>query len=134
AELSNTVANVYYRTRLYLSDPESRRMPSSPEAFVRMAEGSLVLSDRKFAPKLVIALREVRSEAPHLFDYVRVYTLDTLKYHIPDADRKSPIRRLIERQFRNPKEFYGLYDLMRPLLSASASVGPNETLPPTLDR
>jgi hypothetical protein len=101
-ELSNTVANIYYRFHLVAKNIED---PSA---------GLDVQVDYKYIAELVRSMRGTREESKseRLFDYLVTLTLDTCKYRIPDADKKTPIRRAFARRFQKVREIDGLYRQM----------------------
>jgi hypothetical protein len=121
AELSNTVANVYYQFHLMsqnMGDPGSalgvRRDRDFPSDF-RNVLGTLgyALAAYQAMEGMIRSLREARTQNAAIGDYLVRHMLDTFKYRIPNADKKTPIRRAIERQFRTVDEIAGLYKQMR---------------------
>jgi hypothetical protein len=63
---------------------------------------------------LVRAMRGTLEESKdkQLFDYLVTLTLDTYKYRIPDADKKTPLRRAFARRFQKVREIEGLHRQM----------------------
>jgi hypothetical protein len=129
AELSNTVANIYYRFHVVsqnmvnpgdaLGIKPSKDMRSD-FANLYVAMGT-VMNDYKFIAKIIGSLREVKAQNPRLGDYLITHTLDEYKYHIKNASKKSLIRRSIERPFCKVDEITRLYDRMGQ--SRSATMG-----------
>ena len=120
AELSNTVANIYYRYHVMcqnMDDPGAalgvkpgKDMSSSYRNL--MAAMGTTLSEHKFVDRMIKNLRDAGAQNSTIGNYLITYTLDHLKYHIKNADKKSPIRRAIERPFRKVDEIPRLYKRM----------------------
>jgi hypothetical protein len=68
-------------------------------------------------------VRAVRRAGRHtaIANRMKLLTLDTLKYRIPNPSAKSPIRRVVERRFASVKEITGLYERMHALLDDAQS-------------
>jgi len=125
AELSNTVANVYYRfhvMRQNMANPHSAlRMLVGDAKSAKDMRSSVVnvtagmdtaMNDYKFIATMIESLREARSENQSIGDYLITHALDTFKYRIKNAYEKSGLRRSIERPFCKVDEIGGLYDRM----------------------
>jgi hypothetical protein len=120
AELSNTVANVYYRfhvMRQNMANPGSalgvqpgKDMPSDFRNLMG-AMGSTP-TEYEFIAKMIGSLREAKANNASIGDYLVTHALDQFKYRIKNCDKKSPIRRAIERRFCKVDEIPGLYDRM----------------------
>lgn len=120
AELSNTVANIYYRFHVMsqnMANPgdalgvkPGKDMPSN---FVNLTVAmGTVMNEYKFIAKMIGSLREARSQSSSIGDFLITHALDEFKYHIKNAYKKSLIRRSIERPFCKVDEITGLYDRM----------------------
>jgi len=120
AELSNTVANVYYRFHVMsqnmanpgeaLAVKPSKDMPSN-FGNLTLAMGTAI-NDYKYIAEIIRSLREARAQNPSIGDFLVTHALDEFKYYIKNAHQKSPIRRSIERRFCKVSEIAGLYDRM----------------------
>jgi hypothetical protein len=119
AELSNTVANIYYRFHVMsqnMANPgtlgvrPSKDMPSN--FFNITVTMGTVMNEYKFIAKIIESLREARSQDPSIGDFLITHALDEFKYHIKSAHEKSLIRRSIERPFCKVDEIAGLYERM----------------------
>jgi len=138
-ELANTVANVYYNyweRALVLGSMESRApapagLRSDAEGFLDAYQQSLktgpnIIVNYLFTGDFVRNIRELRSKHPEeleIYDYMVQLTLDNLKYDINNANKKSPIRRNLERRFKKPSERAGLYARMRSFVSLAIAAG-----------
>jgi hypothetical protein len=120
AEFSNTVANIYYRYHVMtqnMTDPgtalrvKAGRNMSSNYRNLTAAMGT-ALSEHKYIDRMVKRLRDAKAENPKAGDYLITYSLDHLKYHINNAEKKSRIRRAIERPFHKVDEIPRLYKRM----------------------
>jgi len=128
AELSNTVANVYYRFHVM-----SQNMANPGEALgvkltydmpsnfldLTLAMGTAI-SEHKYLAEIISSLREARAQNPRIGDFLITHALDEFKYHIKNAHKKSLIRRSIERPFCKVNEIAGLYDRMAQVHSAAS--------------
>lgn len=120
AELSNTIANIYYRFYLLSENMDSPRdvlhvkpAVDLPSNFLNLTSAmNTAISEYKYVTDIIGALREARAEDPRLGDFLVTHALDEFKYHIKDAHKKSGIRRAIERPFRKVDEIPGLYERM----------------------
>jgi len=126
-ELANTVANIYYRFFALASEvkdkPKEGWMLTAIKRSGDLERGlahfiddyARIESDLKSAPKFINGLRAIdKSKEPKLYRYTVDFILDCLKYNIPNATKKTAIRRKIERKFRKKyvKEIPNLIDLM----------------------
>jgi hypothetical protein len=120
AELCNTVANIYYRYHVMtqnMTDPGSAlgvkpgKDMSSNYRNLMDAMGT-ALSEHKYIDRMIKNIRDAKTENSTVGDYLITYSLDHLKYHIKNADKKSRIRRAIERPFRKVDEIPRLYKRM----------------------
>lgn len=121
-DLCNTLANVYYRfwaLSRNMSDPsqilgyDNTDLMSTYMGFMKGT--GAVLADCEFASNSIKTMRQIRKEDHNVYKYLVTLTLDVLKYKIPNADQKSPLRRAIERKFKTPNEVDGLYGHMETL-------------------
>jgi hypothetical protein len=116
-ELSNTVANVYYRFHLMsrsltnptdaLGVPRGQDMASTYRNV--MGSTGRAVSEYQFIAGMISSLRQTRAQNAAIGEYLVRHAIDQLKYRIPNANKKTPIRRAIERQFRSVDEVAGLY-------------------------
>lgn len=128
-ELTNTVANVYYRyfdqafdiTKRANNNPgwipkEMKRGADIFEGLSSFLEKTAkIKSDFKKLPTFIEGLREIdKHEQPKLYQFTVDFILDCLKYDIKDAHKKTGIRRMIERKVRKGKvhEIPNLVDLL----------------------
>ena len=107
-ELQNTVSNIYFR-----SNPSTMMIGSSGDALTDFETHSIDMINRKvdleFIGDMIKSLRKVREEAASndldaVYDYLVTLTLDIYKYRIERAEKKTPIRRSIERKFKKPQQ------------------------------
>lgn len=140
-DLANTVANVYYHfwahhlrlAPMKSGAPGPTGMPNNPEDYSEsmiqlMQRGPATIAHYKFAGDFIKNIRNTRvnhPDSPEIYDYMVQLTLDTFKYRIENANKKSPIRRSLERMFKTPKERAGLYARMREIISVSLSPNSN---------
>jgi hypothetical protein len=117
AELSNTVANVYYRFHLMAQNPDG--VPGiesdndmSSNFLNAMGALSKTYVQHNHIGDLIKSLREARAQNASIGELQIAHALDELKYDIKNADKKSLIRRSIERRFCKVDEIAGLYDRM----------------------
>ena len=119
-ELSNTVANIYYRFHVI-----SQNMANSLDVLGIRARKEMrsnfsnvsgatatILSEYKYIAEIIRGVRETKSHDPTIGDFLVTHALDEFKYHIKNAHKKSLIRRSIERLFCKVLEIEGLYDRM----------------------
>ena len=119
-ELSNTVANVYYRfyaigdmSQLGVKLKATEDMSSQYRSY--MGLGSRALAEFSAIDGVIASLRKAKGENYIIGNYLVQLTLDIFKYRIPNAEKKSAIRRSIERRFRKVNEVAGLYQRMASL-------------------
>jgi hypothetical protein len=128
-ELANTVANVYYRyfdqsldvMKRASNNPgwlprEVKRENDILEGITSFANNvAKFKSDIESVPGFIEGLREIdRQEQPNLYKFAVDFILDILKYDIKDAQKKTGLRRIIERKIRKGKiqEIPNLVDLL----------------------
>jgi len=127
-ELANTIANVYYKFALNFLEksdnsgreflvPESLKQKQGidpRESFERfMVNQTKLSSDVEAARKFVEALRETdKAKQPNLYQASIDFILDCLKYNIEKPQKKSGVRRMIERKFKTVDEIRDLIDSM----------------------
>ena len=133
-ELRNTLANIYYKffaLNRNLRDPGEVLGYDNTDftsIYKGLIQGSTtVLTEYKFAKGMIDSLREARKRDSGIYDYLVIHTLDILKYRIPNAHEKTPIRRAIERKFRKHREVNGLYDRMEPILKQIGATNGNSS-------
>jgi hypothetical protein len=117
AELSNTVANVYYRFHLMAQNPDAApgiKSDNDMSLDFLDAMGAISKSyvQHNHIGDMIKSLREARAQSAGIGEIQITHALDELKYNIKNADKKSPIRRSIERRFCKVDEIAGLYDRM----------------------
>ena len=117
AELSNTVANVYYRFHLTAENSDGALGINSDDdmssSFLdAMGAISKTYVQHNDIGDMIKKLRESRAQNPSNGEFLITNALDELKYDIKNADKKSLIRRSIERRFCKVDEMAGLYDRM----------------------
>ena len=127
SELSNTIANIYYRFQIMSShdghpfgDLQKIRVRSKDDIEIyRNTYEALVniIVDVEHISGLVEDLRGVREENYQIYEYLVEHMLDKFKYRVKNADNKTAIRRKIERRRRNVNEIDGLYDSMTRLMA-----------------
>lgn len=128
-ELANTVANVYYRYFNHTVDMMKQAannpgwIPKQVKRETDMLAGltsfmedtARFMSDLKTVSKFIKALREIdKHREPNPYQLAVEFILDCLKYDIKDAHKKTGLRRMIERKFRNARvqEIPNLVDLL----------------------
>ncbi|MFH1934452.1 MAG: hypothetical protein ABIN18_23125 [Pseudomonadota bacterium] len=128
-ELANTVANVYYKYFDQALDIMKRAsnnpgwIPKEMKRETDMLEGLTSFvekyarfnSDLKAVPGFIEGLRGIdKHEKPNLYQFTVDFILDCLKYDIKDVNKKTGIRRMIERKVRKGKvqEIPNLVDLL----------------------
>ena len=127
AELSNTVANVYYRFHLTqnMENPDgvlgvkSGKDVSDISSYFLNAMGAMgkTYAQHRHIGDMIKSLREARAQNASIGEFLIARALDEFKYNIKNADKKSLIRRSIERSFCKVDEIAGLYDRMVQLAS-----------------
>ena len=97
-ELSNTVANVYYRfyvigdmSQLGVKLQATEDMSSQYRSY--MGLGSRALAEFSAIDGVIASLRKAKGENYIIGNYLVQLTLDIFKYRIPNAENKSAIRR-----------------------------------------
>jgi hypothetical protein len=117
AELSNTVANVYYRFHLMAQDSDG--VPGvksdddmSADFLDAMGAISKTYVQHNDIGDMIKSLREARAQNASIGELQITHALDEFKYNIKNADKKSLIRRSIERRLCKVDEIAGLYDRM----------------------
>jgi hypothetical protein len=111
-ELADSVANQYYSILQNLRDLDRGAVGSNLMAALEKQAG--LQANFTYLPKKIADMREMRDTGrTDLFHYWTTYLLDHLKYGIKDIERKSAVRRSIERKFRKPDEIPRLYRLIR---------------------
>ena len=120
AELSNTVANVYYRFHLMAENPDGAPgIKSDHDMSLDFLDAMSAISksyvQHDHIGDKIKSLREARAQNAGIGEIQITHALDELKYNIKNADKKSPIRRSIERRFCKVDEIAGLYDRMMQL-------------------
>ena len=128
-ELANSVANVYYRyfdhafnlMKQSANNPgwipkEMKRETDMRIGLKSFLEDSAKLKiDFESAPKFIKALREVgKNSKPGTYQYIVDFIIDCIKYNIKDAQKKTGLRRMIERRFSKtkPQEIPNLIDIL----------------------
>jgi hypothetical protein len=120
AELSNTVANVYYRFHLTAQNPDEELGIKSEEDMSSnflnaMGAISKTYVQHNHIGEMIKSLREARAQNADIGESLITHALDEFKYDIKNADKKSLLRRSIERRFCKVDEIAGLYDRMAQL-------------------
>ena len=104
-DLANTIANYYYKSNEIASGVANQRnidLRQRLTSYVNEAE--TVIHWIKIIPELIKGLRKIdRHKQPIAYSYLVNYLLDVLKYNIPNASKKSHIRRQFERLFRGQR-------------------------------
>jgi len=118
AELSNTVANVYYRFHLMAQNTENPGSDDMSSNFLNaMGAMGKTYAQHRYIGDTIKSLREARAQNASIGESLITHALDEFKYNIKNADKKSLIRRSIERPFCKVHEIAGLYDRMVQLAS-----------------
>lgn len=118
-QVANTIANVYYRFFLMTAATVQRQPLPLPiregtdDPIHALIAAGRAVAERKAAmkaiPEMVACLRELDpAQQPNAYRAAVDYFLDVFKYRIPDAHRKTGLRRMIERRFRKVDEIPGL--------------------------
>jgi len=104
-ELANSVTNVYWR--FFEVGLDSELTFSAEEMDIRMRQFNAIAA----------AVTEVRrlkgNKLTNAAAAIAFYYVNLLKYRMPDAENKTPIRCMIERRFRKS---YDIPDLVKALL------------------
>ncbi len=125
-DLSNTILNIYYRSIVRMKESENKNGAWIPtdvinskdflEGYIKYVENqSNDMSYMEILPKIISDIRGVRTASNQekaIYDYMVELTLDIFKYNIKNADKKTPIRRRIERKFIKVDEIPNLVDLI----------------------
>lgn len=128
-EVANTVANVYYRFFNHAVDVMKQAdnnpgwIPKKMKRETDMLAGltsffedsARFKSDFEAAPRFVKGLRDIdKHKQPNLYQFTVDFILDCLKYNIKDAQKKTGLRRMVERRLRKGKvrEIPNLVDLL----------------------
>lgn len=115
-EMKNTLANIYYKfvlmvsMNLQLQKPTSRDVASAFKEY--MLDAGQILTDYKFAAELVKSMREVRKQDQSIYEFLETHFFDVHKFRIKNANKKSGLRRAIERPFAKVDEIPDLYKQM----------------------
>ena len=73
-----------------------------------------IVTDKEAACKMAQGLRKIdKTIQPNLYKFTVDFILDCLKYNIKNVERKTGIRRMLERKFKSIDEIHNLVDLMR---------------------
>jgi hypothetical protein len=125
-ELANTVSNVYYQYFNHISDGgvQTSKNPGFISTEMKRKTGmsiglasfiARIITDYKTAPKSVKLIRSIdKHREPYIYQEAVELTIDCLKYDIKDAQKKSGLRRMIERKLRKDgvHEIPNLVDLL----------------------
>ena len=125
-DLSNTILNIYYRSIVRMKESENKKgawIPSDIinskdffEGYKKYVEHqSNDISYMEILPKIISDIRGVRTDSNQekaIYDYMVELTLDIFKYNIKNANKKTPLRRRIERKFVKVDEIPNLVDLI----------------------
>src|SRR5262249_61087098 len=102
---STTVVNVSFRCyanghldQLRVKIKGTEDMSSQFRSY--MGLGSRALAEFSAIDGVIASLRKAKGENYIIGNYLVQLTLDIFKYRIPNAEKKSAIRRSIERRFR----------------------------------
>jgi len=109
-ELANTIANVFYH---YFALTEESLGAISLDPSI---DQDRIVKDYVFAPKFIEDLRRAKSEThPSFHKMLSDFVLSILKYHIDNAENKSPVRLKMERFLNRHKvkEIAGLIEKLR---------------------
>jgi len=118
-ELADTVANVYYRYALVTGTVSNLALAlGTPEGDDLTAEIGVIVAQQEYVDEMIKALRRARHD-PAVAKRMKLLTLDTLKYRIANASKKSAIRRAVERRLASVREIAGLYERMGAPFSAA---------------
>jgi hypothetical protein len=120
-ELADTVANVYYRYALATGTANELTLAFALGIFMDgadlRAEIGVIMAQQEYVDDMVSAVRRAQHD-PELRERMTLLTLDTLKFRIANAAKKSAVRRSLERRLARTREISGLYERMlalRPL-------------------
>jgi len=120
-EMQNTIANMYYKTALFMHEHEQGKgLPSSVSESKDIVKGIKHFFDdmahftasRKYLPGIISSIRELKSQGEQEEYELAVFIwLCHNKYRISDALNKSEMRLKIEKKLRQSKvdEIKGLY-------------------------
>lgn len=112
-DVANTVSNYCYRWILLRSEPALPRIIVQPPKMMDAHQDEIAWRLDCF-PEELARLRSIRrSNGERAFSHACALFVDKYKYGIADADRKSGLRRKIERIFKRTGEMRELYGLMK---------------------
>lgn len=125
-DLANTVANIYYLNALFLkghprylapyldpngaSDHAATVELSNKSTADMYAVGDYVQSIRQMQRGMQELAGQSLSKAEAIYDFCVVATLDTLKWGLKEVNRKTAVRRSIERRFATSHEIEGMVE------------------------
>jgi hypothetical protein len=116
-DLADTVANVYYRYALVTGTVSNLALAlGTGEGDNLEAEIGIIMVQQEYIDEMIQAVRRA-GHGTRVAKRMKLFTLDTVKYRIANASKKSAIRRAVERRLANVGEIAGLYERMRVLLS-----------------
>lgn len=134
-ELANTIANYYYKANEYATGVAEDKMlqgdndPLQAQLSYSMeAEAILCFIDK--IPDMVTAIRTINKfTQPNIYNFATNFAIDALKYNIPNVEKKSGLRRILERPFRKLKlsEIPNLMEYV-PIDIESTNVNANEVI------
>ena len=78
------------------------------------AEIGVIMAQQEYIDEMIQAVRRAAHDSK-VTERMKLFTLDTVKYRIANASKKSTLRRAIERRVVAVKEIAGLYERMRVL-------------------
>ena len=114
-ELADTVANVYYRYTLVTGTVSNLALAlGTAEGDGLTAEIGVIMAQQEYIDEMIQAVRRAAHDSK-VTERMKLFTLDTVKYRIANASKKSTLRRAIERRVAAVKEIAGLYERMRVL-------------------
>lgn len=107
-DLANTIANYYYKSFEIASGVAESKVFQNKDLRQGLTsyvyEAETIINFIKIIPELIKSLRKIdRHKLPRAYSYLVNYYLDLLKYNIPNASKKSHIRRQFERFFRGQR-------------------------------
>ena len=114
-ELADTVANVYYRYALVTGTVSNLALAlGTAEGDGLTAEIGVIMAQQEYIDEMIQAVRRAAHDSK-VTERMKLFTLDTVKYRIANASKKSNLRRAIERRVAAVNEIAGLYERMRAL-------------------
>ncbi len=102
-DLANCVANIFYRYHQMIFAPETCK--DREEIATRSRQVVTILNIIHEYRILV-----TKKQEKHLMDIAKNTVIDLYRYRIPDAQKKSELRRIIERKFSEDHDIAGLVD------------------------